>query len=111
MKKIKQEKIFEIVEKLKPINPFKIILFGSHAYGKAREDSDIDLLVVTNDNFIPRNFSEKMDLKLKVADSLEDMRKNTPMDLLVFTRPMFEKFIAFDSMFSREILKRGITLL
>jgi len=111
MKTKKQGKISKIVERLKPINPYKIILFGSYAYGKAREDSDIDLLVVTNDSFIPRNFSEKMDLKLKVADRVEDMRQYVPMDLLVFTRPMFEKFIALDSMFSREILKRGITLL
>ncbi len=27
-------------------NPQKIILFGSHAYGKPNADSDVDLLVV-----------------------------------------------------------------
>ncbi len=35
----------EIVERLKTINPYKIILFGSYAYGKPQTDSDIDLIV------------------------------------------------------------------
>ena len=33
-----------IVERLKPLNPDKIILFGSYAYGTPNEDSDIDFL-------------------------------------------------------------------
>lgn len=36
----------EIVERLKPLNPDKIILFGSYAYGTPTEDSDIDLFLV-----------------------------------------------------------------
>lgn len=36
----------EIVERLKPLNPDKIILFGSYAYGTPNEDSDIDLFLV-----------------------------------------------------------------
>jgi predicted nucleotidyltransferase len=36
----------EIVERLKPLDPDKIILFGSYAYGTPNEDSDIDLFLV-----------------------------------------------------------------
>ncbi len=36
----------EIVERLKPLNPDKIILFGSYAYGKPNKESDIDLFLV-----------------------------------------------------------------
>jgi len=36
----------EIVERLKPLDPDKIILFGSYAYGTPSEDSDIDLFLV-----------------------------------------------------------------
>ena len=36
----------EIVERLKPLDPDKIILFGSYAYGTPNEDSDIDLCIV-----------------------------------------------------------------
>lgn len=38
----------EIVERLKPLDPDKIILFGSYAYGTPNEDSDIDLFLVNN---------------------------------------------------------------
>ncbi len=38
----------EIVDKLKPLDPDKIILFGSYAYGTPNENSDIDLFLVKN---------------------------------------------------------------
>ena len=36
----------EIVERLKPLEPENIILFGSYAYGEPDEESDIDLFLV-----------------------------------------------------------------
>ena len=39
----------EIIKRLKPLNPDKIILFGSYAYGQPNEDSDIDLFLIKND--------------------------------------------------------------
>ena len=36
----------EIIELLKPLEPDKIILFGSYAYGKPTGDSDVDLFIV-----------------------------------------------------------------
>ena len=39
----------EIVEALKHLNPDKIILFGSYAYGTPTEDSDIDLFLLKDD--------------------------------------------------------------
>lgn len=46
----------EIVERLKPLDPEKIILFGSYAHGKATEDSDIDLFLVRNRNTKLENY-------------------------------------------------------
>ena len=57
----------EIVERLKPLDPDKVILFGSYAYGTPTEDSDIDLYVVTKDEFIPQSFKEKSQVHLKVS--------------------------------------------
>jgi len=36
----------EVVERLVPLGPEKIILFGSHAYGTPKEGSDIDLFLL-----------------------------------------------------------------
>lgn len=41
----------EIVKRLEPLQPDKIILFGSYAYGTQDEDSDIDLFLVNNQTF------------------------------------------------------------
>ena len=35
-----------LVSSLKPSDPYKIILFGSYAYGNPDENSDIDLMVI-----------------------------------------------------------------
>ena len=61
-----------IVERLKPLNPDKIILFGSYAYGKPNENSDIDLFLLKDDLTIEdtRHYQRKarerlLDLKLQ----------------------------------------------
>jgi predicted nucleotidyltransferase len=44
MDKMKIEKV--IVSKLKHINPNRIILFGSYAYGNPDKNSDLDICVI-----------------------------------------------------------------
>lgn len=101
----------KIVERLKPLDPEKIILFGSYAYGTPTKESDIDLYVVTKDEFIPQNFKEKSELHLKIVRALKDLMTDIPTDLITHTKAMHSKFIEMDSMFSRKILKDGISLL
>ncbi|MEI6057063.1 MAG: nucleotidyltransferase domain-containing protein [Lentisphaerota bacterium] len=100
----------EIVQRLKALNPEKIILFGSYAYGSPTKDSDIDLYVVTNDNFIPQSFKENMEIKLKVANQLKSLQAIIPIDTITHTKQMSEKFIELNSSFSREIFQKGIYL-
>lgn len=45
--RLTEEQLAEIVRRLvDALSPQRIYLFGSHAYGQARQDSDIDLMVV-----------------------------------------------------------------
>ena len=101
----------EIVERLKPLNPDKIILFGSYAYGTPNEDSDIDLYVVTKDEFIPKNFKEKSEVHLKVARAMRNIIQKYPTDLITHTKSMHEKFKTLNSSFSQEIINKGLSLL
>lgn len=101
----------EIVERLKPLDPEKIILFGSYAYGTPTEDSDIDLYVVTKDNFIPQSWKEKSNIHLKVTRLIDSIRDILPIDTIVHTKAMHHKFVEMDSMFSRKILSKGIPLI
>ena len=97
----------EIIKQLKPLNPYKIILFGSYAYGTPTKDSDIDLYIVSNDDFIPLNWKKKMQIKLKFSKALREIKKQYDIDLITHTKKMYEKFLDLDSMFSREIRTKG----
>ena len=100
-----QELKDEIIKRLKPLNPYKIILFGSYAYGTPTKNSDIDLYIVTNDDFIPKNWREKINIKLKFSKLLRDLKQQYDIDLITHTKKMYEKFINSNSMFSKEIQK------
>ncbi len=99
-----------LIENLKSTKPEKIILFGSYAYGNPDEGSDLDILVVTGDDFIPSDFSEKSKIYLKVACTISEIRKKIPVDLIVHTKGMHNKFIKLNSLFARELLTNGIVL-
>lgn len=102
--------INKIISSLKDSNIRRIILFGSYAYGNPGPDSDIDLLVVTDDHFIPGSFKEKIDLKIKISKKLDKVREDFPVDLIVHTAPMHKRFLEIDSTFKREILSRGLII-
>ena len=68
--------IYKIVNKLKEINPDKVILFGSYAWGEPHRESDLDIIVITNDDIMPKNYTEKMEIYLKVSRLLSDFKKS-----------------------------------
>ncbi len=101
----------EIIKSLKPLNLNRVILFGSYAYGTPNRDSDIDLYVVTNDEYMPKNWQEKSELIRRVSKKLSDLRNNFPIDLIVHTKEMSREFIKRNSYFSEEIFTKGSLLL
>lgn len=64
-------------------SPLKVILFGSYARGDAREDSDLDLLVVEKE--IP----DPTDEYLRLREALGPM--GVGVDLLIYPEAEFEK--------------------
>ena len=56
------------------------MLFGSYAYGKPTEGSDVDLLVIMDRT---RNRGERVSVRIRHA-----IPRDFPLDLLVRTRPM-----------------------
>ncbi len=64
-----------VIERLKPLNPSKIILFGSYAYGTPNEQSDIDLCIVEN------KVISKIKEKRKIRNLLKDIK--VAKDILV----------------------------
>ena len=82
-----QDFIHEMVRRIAAqFGPDKIILFGSHARGDARPDSDVDLLVVMPVQGSRRQKATEIDMAL--AD------RTVSLDLLVVTPEDFERGLA-----------------
>jgi predicted nucleotidyltransferase len=100
----------ELLKRLLPLKPYKIILFGSYAWGKPTKDSDIDLYIVTNDDFEPTSWKSATQIALKYRRALEDLRAFIPMDIIVHTRKQYQKALELGMGFMRKILTEGYIL-
>lgn len=100
-----------IRESLGPLRPDMVVLFGSYAWGEPTQDSDIDLYVVTHDDFTPTTWRQKRDIIRGVSSRIQGLRIQYPIDLLVHTKPMHQEFVETDSSFARQIMAEGARLL
>jgi len=103
MKNIK--KIDQIVELIKENDTAKIILFGSYAYGKPGNESDIDIFVIKDiEKEKVRDF--KIALKRKIRKELNIFR----LDILVDSEERIQERIEIGDLFYKEILEKGRVL-
>jgi len=96
----------EIIQRLKPFNPDKIILFGSYAYGLPNKDSDIDLFLLKDDLKI----EDMREYKLNLQKKLFDLQKKylLGVDLFVDSSERMKKRIdEVKDQFYDEILEKG----
>ena len=84
----------QLAERFKP---HQIILFGSHAYGTAHPDSDVDILVV-----MPARNQHDQSIKIR-----RTLSAPFPMDLLVRTPENFKARLAEGDSFLLEVVERG----
>ena len=82
--------------------PERIILFGSHARGDAKPDSDVDLLVI-----MPRNGKEHHQ---QAAEIHLKCHPGFPIDILIRTREEFEERLGMRDWFMRDIAREGKVL-
>jgi predicted nucleotidyltransferase len=71
------------------INPFKIVVFGSYARGTEREDSDIDIVVVSKD-FRNKSIFERVSLTTGIGRQMVHQFKK-PIDLLFYSDKEWEE--------------------
>jgi predicted nucleotidyltransferase len=81
-------------------DPDRIILFGSHAYGRPHADSDVDILVV-----MPARNQHDQAVKIRLA-----LPAPFPMDLLVRTPKTLQWRLEAGDSFLREVVSKGKVL-
>ncbi len=82
-------------------HPQRVILFGSHAWGKPTADSVVDVLVILP--FEGDSVRQSVDIRMR-------LRPPFPVDLLVHTPKKIAERLALGDPFIQEILAKGRVL-
>jgi predicted nucleotidyltransferase len=98
---LSKEIINDVKDRLvKTYNPLAIYLFGSYAWGKPTEESDLDLLIV-----VEQSDEKTYTRPLPGYDALFGM--GISKDLLVYTKDEFERYSSDKTSLCHKIKKDG----
>lgn len=101
----------EIINSFKGLSyPLRLIVFGSHAYGNPKEDSDIDLVAIIDKKGKSRNYKEFIENKKTISKYLIALKRKYPIDLLVYTKEEWNELLLSESSFFQKIEQEGITI-
>jgi predicted nucleotidyltransferase len=102
MEKITRRTISTFADQVaRQFKPHKIILFGSYAYGKPTEDSDVDILVIMP--FKGRNPEKATEIWMATKPKF-------PIDIMVRKPAELKKRLKMGDFFLREITEKGKVL-
>ncbi len=96
---ITKKQIKELCDQIvREFHPERIILFGSHAYGKPTPDSDVDLLVV---------MPYEGEYRQQLIKMVTKVGTYLPLDLLLRTPKEINERLELGDFFIREITEHG----
>ncbi|MBI3600086.1 MAG: nucleotidyltransferase domain-containing protein [Nitrospinae bacterium] len=84
------------------ITPERILIYGSYAEGHPREDSDIDLIIVSND-FKDKNLRERLEILGLAAGRIFE-----PIEAMGYTEDEIE--LKKEGSFLDEVVSKGIAV-
>ena len=96
-----------LIYSLKPSDPYRIVLFGSYANGNPNENSDIDIMVILDNNHISRTYEERLNKKIFVRKLVLEINRKIPLDILVYSKEELNKIKEQGNYFIDEIEKTG----
>ena len=99
--------VSKIIQCLIGLKVYKIILFGSYARGTATEDSDIDLVVILDTEDFAKSLNERLDRKQPINKSIRKIRKDFPMDIVVYSKGEYNYLKDRGDFFIKEIEETG----
>ena len=104
MKRIDPVLLEEAVQRLvAALQPEKIYLYGSHAYGQPHKDSDVDLLVVVTQSVLPTH--------RRAVEAYRALRGLfLPAEIKVVTQAEFERRAQWLSSIERVVEEKGRVL-
>jgi predicted nucleotidyltransferase len=100
----------DLVFLLKPSDPYKIILFGSHATGNSDINSDIDIMVILDNNHVSKTYTERLNKKIHIRNLVLEINRKIPLDILVYSKEELNVLRNNGNYFIDEIEKTGKTI-
>jgi predicted nucleotidyltransferase len=97
----------DLINSLKTSDPYKIILFGSYANGKETDDSDIDLMVILDNNDVATNYEERQNKKLYIRRLVRKINYKVALDILVYSKEELKRLKEYGNYFINEVEKTG----
>jgi predicted nucleotidyltransferase len=98
-----EERLIAIKDRIiEAFNPYQIIVFGSHVYGRPDSDSDVDLLIVMESEERPAQRAAQVSKLLQP--------RPFPLDILVRTPEEIRQRLEIGDYFIQEVMERGKVL-
>ena len=82
--------IDQLLEALKQADPYRIILFGSCAKGTSGENSDIDMLVILDNDNVAKTYEERINKKLYINRLVRNINYKVALDILVYSKEEYK---------------------
>ena len=93
-----------IIERLKPLKPDRIILFGSYAYGTPNEESDIDLFLL-KEGLTKENIRA---FELEASKKLRDIKRIYKLNGIdILSAPTSKAMQKEDYFYKVELFQKG----
>ena len=99
--------IDQLLDALKQADPYKVILFGSYATGTQNENSDIDMVVILDNNDVAKTYDERLKKKLYINRLVRDINYKIALDILVYSKEEYKIIKNYGNYFIDEIENTG----
>jgi predicted nucleotidyltransferase len=96
-----------LISSLMASDPYKIILFGSYANGNKTENSDIDLMVILDNDDVSKTYEDRKNKKLFIRKLVRETNYKMALDILVYSKEELRKIKEYGNYFIDEIEKKG----
>jgi predicted nucleotidyltransferase len=97
----------QLLEALKQADLYKVILFGSYAKGTADENSDIDMVVILDNNDVAKTYEERQNKKLYINRLVRNINYKIALDILVYSKEEYKIVKNHGNYFIDEIENTG----
>jgi predicted nucleotidyltransferase len=97
----------DLVFSLRPSDPYRIILFGSYARGDQNENSDIDLMVILDNDHVSGTYAERLNKRISIRKLVLEINRKIPLDILVYSKAELKKIKEHGNYLIDEIEKTG----